>query len=128
MYNIETLAKMTGLTRRTIRYYVQRGLLDQPEGGGRGSYYTDRHLSTIEKIKKWSEQGVPLIHMKAMLEGKEIPVHADVSTGIQVESRELCTIEDGVELLFRAGRLSFEDLLEIKNYIENLIRRKTHEP
>jgi DNA-binding transcriptional MerR regulator len=127
MYNIETLAKMTGLTRRTVRYYVQRGLLDQPEGGGRGSYYTDRHLSTIEKIKKWSEQGVPLIHIKAMLEGKEIPVHVDVSTGVQVESCERCTIADGIELHFRPGRLSFEDLLDIKPCIADRSRRKEHE-
>ena len=70
MYNIETLARMTGLTRRTIRYYVQRGLVDPPEGGGRGAYYTDSHLDSIKKIKRWSEQGVPLIHMKAKLEGR----------------------------------------------------------
>jgi DNA-binding transcriptional MerR regulator len=123
MYNIETLAKMTGLTRRTIRYYVQRGLIDQPEGGGRGSYYTDRHLDTIDKIKKWSEQGVPLIHMKAMLEGKAIPVHVDISTGIRTESCERCAMQDGIELLYRPGLLSREELLEIKSFVENLKRK-----
>jgi len=127
MYNIETLVKMTGLTRRTIRYYVQRGLLDQPEGGGRGSYYTDRHLGAIEKIKKWSEQGVPLIHMKAMLEGKAVQVHVDASTGIQTESCERCTVQDGIELLYRPGRLSRQELLEIKTLIEGLSRRKRDE-
>jgi DNA-binding transcriptional MerR regulator len=127
MYNIETLAKMTGLTRRTIRYYVQRGLLAQPEGGGRGSYYTDQHLEAIEKIKMWSEQGVPLIHMKAMLQGKEIPVHVDVSTGIRTESFERCALRNGVELSFSPGLLSSEELLEIKSCVEDVIRRKGNE-
>lgn len=127
MYNIEALAKMTGLTRRTIRYYVQRGLIDQPEGGGRGSYYTDRHLDAIEKIKKWAEQGVPLIHMKAMLEGKAIPVHVDISTGIRTESWERCAMQDGIELLFRPGLLSREDLLEIKSFVEDIKRRNPDE-
>jgi DNA-binding transcriptional MerR regulator len=123
MYNIEALAKMTGLTRRTIRYYVQRGLIDQPEGGGRGSYYTDRHLDTIEKIKKWSEQGVPLIHMKAMLEGKAIPVHVDMSTGIRTESWERCSVGDGIELFYRPGLLTREELLEIKSFVEDIRKR-----
>ena len=81
MYNIETLAKLAGLTRRTIRYYVQKGLLEPPEGGGRGSYYTDAHLEQLQKTQKWSEQGVPLIHMKARVEGREGQVQIDQHRG-----------------------------------------------
>ncbi len=68
IFNIDTLAQRTGLTRRTVRYYVQRGLLEPPQGGGRGSYYTEEHLRRLERIRAWAEQGVPLLHMKAMLD------------------------------------------------------------
>ena len=127
MYNIETLARMTGLTRRTIRYYVQRGLVDPPEGGGRGAYYTDSHLDSIKKIKRWSEQGVPLIHMKAKLEGKEIPAHVDSYTGVQTVSCERCNLENGIELVYRPGQLSYGDLFQIKTFISDLLRRRNDE-
>ncbi|MBC7476337.1 MAG: MerR family transcriptional regulator, partial [Candidatus Sericytochromatia bacterium] len=44
MYNIEVLAKLTELTKRTIRYYIEIGLLTPPIGNCRASYYTDYHL------------------------------------------------------------------------------------
>lgn len=72
-YNIQALAKKTGLTRRTIHYYVQRGLLPKPEGGGRGHYYTEEHLRLIDLIQRWKDQGVPLEKMKELLSGRETP-------------------------------------------------------
>src|SRR5919109_5558528 len=72
VYNLHNLAKKTGLTRRTIRYYVQRGLLPRPEGGGRGHYYTEEHLARIELIQQWRSQGVPLEKMKELLLGQGV--------------------------------------------------------
>src|SRR5262245_22390917 len=71
-YNINTLAQKTGLTRRTIRYYVQRGLLPRPEGGGRGHYYTEEHLARIELLQRWRSQGVPLEKMKELFPGAPV--------------------------------------------------------
>jgi DNA-binding transcriptional MerR regulator len=124
MYNIETLAKLSGLTRRTIRYYIQRGLLKPPQGGGRGSYYTDQHLERLKKIQKWSEQGVPLIHMRDMLEGKTPANQVDVRTGIRTVFQERCLLDQGIELTFHQGQLSYEDLLQIRTLVKDLLRRK----
>lgn len=74
VFNIDTLAQKAGLTRRTVRYYVQRGLLEPPQGGGRGSYYTEEHLQRLGRIRAWSEQGVPLMQIKALLDrGAALP-------------------------------------------------------
>lgn len=70
MYNIENISKLSGLSRRAIHYYVQRGVAPPPEGSGRGSYYTDEHLAILQKIKRWNDQGMPLFRMKEILEGK----------------------------------------------------------
>jgi DNA-binding transcriptional MerR regulator len=125
MYNIETLAKLSGLTRRTIRYYVQRGLLKSPQGGGRGSYYTDEHLERLKKIQKWSEQGVPLMYMRDMLEGKTPNDQVDVQTGIRTVFQERCLLDEGIELTFRQEQLSYEDLLQIRTFVKELLRRKS---
>ena len=143
MYNIDTLARLTRLTRRTIRYYVQRGVLEPPQGGGRGSFYTEEHRSRLEQIKAWSDQGVPLIHMRDLTEGRE-PSAGDPqpftrstvtgSTGSSVrpekaeetESYERFRVVEGVEIHFSPGRLQHEDLEEILRLIGRLIERKSH--
>ncbi|MBN2443814.1 MAG: MerR family transcriptional regulator [Spirochaetales bacterium] len=124
MYNIETLAKLTGLTRRTIRYYIQREILDPPLGSGRGSYYTDLHVEQLKKIKEWADQGVPLIHMKEMLRGKIPRVSIDLPTGVKTTLEEGFEIADGIKLTFRPGQLLSEDLVKIRDFISNVCNRR----
>ncbi|NIK71253.1 MerR family transcriptional regulator [Paenibacillus sp. BK720] len=50
-YKIEDVAKMVGLTKRTLRYYEELGLLTPPErseGGFR--LYTDDHVERLKKL------------------------------------------------------------------------------
>lgn len=44
MYKIEDIAQMTGLTKRTIRYYEEIGLL-APERSDGGTGCTERSMS-----------------------------------------------------------------------------------
>jgi DNA-binding transcriptional MerR regulator len=59
-YGIEDLARLGGVNRRTVRYYVQEGLLPAPEGAGRGAHYGPRHLDRLLKLKSLQEQGLSL--------------------------------------------------------------------
>ncbi len=130
-YNIETLANMTGLTRRTVRYYVQRELIPKPEGGGRGYYYTDEHLQLIEKIKVWQKQGVPLEKMKLLLEqGAQPDQSADVyevsaPAAPQVTTDRWITVRFGtdVELSCRPGALNEDDLKEVERVIFSKLQK-----
>ena len=130
-YNIETLAKLAGLTRRTIRYYVQRELIPKPDGGGRGHYYTDKHLTLIEKIKAWQEQGVPLEKMKGLLAGGAEPKYSismpDIVSAAAppISSSQWTKIRIGedIELSFRQGALSDTDKKAIEKFIVAKIKR-----
>lgn len=51
-YTIGELAEATGISRRAVRFYVQTGVIAAPEGKGRGSYYTDKHLEAIRSYRK----------------------------------------------------------------------------
>lgn len=129
-YNIEALAKRTGLTRRAIRYYVQRGLIPKPEGAGRGHYYTDEHLRLIGKIQAWQKQGVPLAKIKSLLGQEEEPAQACYSgeeapspePAVTAERRMRLHFGNGVELSFREGALSERDIQEIEAYILSKIQ------
>ena len=69
-YSIEQVATQTGLTRRTLRYYEEVGLLtpsDRTEGNYRR--YSDEDIHRLEHIKKLRDLlGFSLADIRAMLE------------------------------------------------------------
>lgn len=56
-YAIGDLADLGGVSRRTVRYYVQEGLLPAPFGVGRGNHYGPRHLERLLEVKALQEAG-----------------------------------------------------------------------
>ena len=50
-YAIGELATLGGVSRRTVRYYVQEGLISAPLGLGRGNHYTPDHLEQLLRVK-----------------------------------------------------------------------------
>ena len=70
-YTIDDLCDLTGFSRRTIRYYVQEGVIDPPAGRGRGGFYYDSHLQKLQQIKSLQEKGMSLIAIgKYLNQGK----------------------------------------------------------
>jgi DNA-binding transcriptional MerR regulator len=67
-YGIEELAARGGVTRRTVRYYVQQGLLPAPLGVGRGRHYGPRHLERLLAVKALQESGLSLDEVRRELE------------------------------------------------------------
>jgi DNA-binding transcriptional MerR regulator len=66
-YGIEDLARLGGVSRRTVRYYVQEGLLPAPEGAGRGAHYGPRHLDQLLAVKSMQERGLSLEEVRDAL-------------------------------------------------------------
>jgi DNA-binding transcriptional MerR regulator len=56
-YAVGDLADLGGVSRRTVRYYVQEGLLPTPHGVGRGNHYGAEHLERLLKVKSLQEAG-----------------------------------------------------------------------
>lgn len=59
-YSIGELADAAGVSRRTVRYYVQRGLIDPPEGLGRSSVYSGTHAEQIQRVLRLQREGMDL--------------------------------------------------------------------
>jgi len=55
--DIGELADAAGLTRRAIRFYVQRGLLPAPLGVGRGRHYDPSHLDRLRRLQELQAAG-----------------------------------------------------------------------
>jgi DNA-binding transcriptional MerR regulator len=98
-YTIEELSELTGYTRRTIRYYVQEGLIDPPAGRGRGGFYYDSHIQQLLQIKSFQEKGIGITAMLSLMKkevtdpvlpSREIMVRYQIVPGIEVNiSREI---------------------------------------
>ena len=70
-YSIEELANLTGFSIRTIRYYIQEGLLAPPPGRGRGGFYFDSHLQRLQEIKALQDKGLKLASIQEVLRKEE---------------------------------------------------------
>jgi DNA-binding transcriptional MerR regulator len=69
-YAIGDLADLGGVSRRTVRYYVQEGLLPDPYGLGRGNHYGPEHLNQLLKVKSLQEAGRTLEEIRHSLNHK----------------------------------------------------------
>jgi DNA-binding transcriptional MerR regulator len=56
-YAIGDLARLAGVSRRTVRYYVQEALIPPPFGVGRGNHYGTGHLEQLLRVKAQQEAG-----------------------------------------------------------------------
>jgi DNA-binding transcriptional MerR regulator len=57
---IHELARRAGISVRTIRYYIDEGLLPPPTYQGKYSYYTLNYLDRLELIRRLKESYLPL--------------------------------------------------------------------
>ncbi len=68
-FAIGDLADRGGVSRRTVRYYVQEGLLPAPLGVGRGNHYGREHLDQLLRVKVLQESGLTLDEIRQSLAG-----------------------------------------------------------
>ncbi len=103
-HTLADLCVLTGLTPRTVRYYVQIGLVDRPTGETRAARYGSRQVEQLLLIKKWSEAGLALERIRELLHGQTpaAPPRAPAPGHVAVCSHVL--VADGVELVIDPGR------------------------
>ena len=103
-HTLNELCVLADLPVRTVRYYVQNGLVDKPQGETRAARYGARQLEQVLLIKKWTAAGVSLDRIRELLRGEEAPVPARVSKAGSVEVWSHLHVADGLEVAIEPGR------------------------
>ena len=67
IYDVGELSALGGVSRRTVRYYVQEGLIPAPMGLGRGARYGKEHLERLLRVKSLQEEGLTLDEVRRSL-------------------------------------------------------------
>ncbi|HEY1308676.1 MAG TPA: MerR family transcriptional regulator [Vicinamibacterales bacterium] len=72
-YAIDDLAGLADVSRRTVRYYVQEGLIPAPLGVGRGRHYGKEHLERLLEVKAQQAAGRTLDEIRATVMARRGP-------------------------------------------------------
>ena len=111
-YSFDELCALVDLPARKVRYYIQMGLVDRPDGLNRGAKYTTRHVEQLLSIVKWQGAGLSLERIRELLQGDAgaLPPKRQAPGSVEVWSRLL--VAPGIELNVEAGAsgLSPEEL------------------
>jgi DNA-binding transcriptional MerR regulator len=67
LLDLNDLCQEAGVTARTVRYYVQQGLLPTP-GLGAGARYGGGHLARLRLIRRLQSEHLPLAEIRRRLE------------------------------------------------------------
>ena len=116
--SIEDLARHSGLSVRTVRYYIQQGLLPGPDTAGKYASYSQRHLNHLQMVQRLKRLHLPLKEIKHLI--------ASMSPG---DIERLLAMQN--EVAFRqmaskphAGESTEKELSSARDYIEDLAMRQ----
>ena len=111
-FSLDELCALVEMNKRKVRYYIQKGLVDRPEGSGKGAFYAHRHVEQLLTIRKWKDAGLSLERIQEIL-GREpqeegtservVPPPRPKKVG-SVEVWSHLAIADGVEVQIEPHR------------------------
>ena len=104
-FTLDEIAALAELPRRTVRYYIQTGLIDRPHGIGKGASYSPHHVEQLLLVRKWTLAGLSLERigevMKQPTNGPLPPAPRRTGT---VEVWSHLVVADGLEVTLDPGR------------------------
>ena len=131
-YSLDELCSLTDTSKRTVRFYMQEGLVDRSEGQRKGAYYLERHLMQLLEIKKWQKAGLSLERIKQIIRDEQDnelipPIQPQQPGSLEVWSH--LTIADGIQLQIEPMRsgLSPEQIRTLLKSVTKELNRITGE-
>ena len=112
-FTLQELCEVSGVTPRTVRYYIKQGLLQGASRSGPGVQYPEGHLWRLRLIRRLQEEHLPLAKIRARLE-----TISDAEIKTLLES----TLPPDVD------RQGPEDTSSASEYIKNLLVRSGPAP
>lgn len=85
-YKLDELARAAGTSPRTVRYYVQRGLLPAPAFRGKDTTYGEEHLVRLRAIRRLQEAFFPLDAIAVELSRRSLAELERIASGAEVPS------------------------------------------
>ena len=134
-YSIDELSARTDVPVRTIRYYIQRGLVPRPLGEKKGSYYEQTHLDTLLQIRQWIGAGLSLDRVSSLLHSNPEAIHetaitVPIETPLPSRQLQAFRLGSGIELNFDEAHCQiaedqrYELVLAVASLIKNISTKR----
>ncbi len=97
-FSLDDLCTLAALPKRTVRYYIQMGLLDRPVGETRAAHYLSSHLDSLLRIKQLTDAGISLERVREVLAGEPPAVPPRPRRPGSVDVRSHLWLAPGIEV------------------------------
>lgn len=117
-YSLNDLADVAGIEARTIRSYIERGLLPGADARGRAASYSKEHLSRLQVIKsiRRARPNIGLSEIRIVLQGlNPEQIHGLAGGSITAATR---AIDEGTQLAGTDLEVATDDDVEIPKAID----------
>ena len=124
-YTLNELSALVDINARTIRFYIQQGVVDKPHGLNKGAYYTEEHLQQLLTVKKYKEAGVSLDRIAQIIHEEQGSESIDYRTRPgQIEVLSRIHLMEGVELSINPERsgLTQQDIRQLSRGVLEIIK------
>lgn len=114
LLRIGQVAKMSGLSLRTIDFYTRNGLLEYSRSSSNYRLYDQEVLQTIERIKLLKKQRLSLEEIKATIQTINLPSKEKMMLDIQSDINSLQKNLSQLEETMRNASLEEKKLISQK--------------
>jgi DNA-binding transcriptional MerR regulator len=97
-FSLDELCTLTDLPKRTVRYYMQMGLVDRPIGETRAAHYLSAHLDQLLKVKQLADAGISLERIADIQNGEVLPVPPKPRKPGDIQVKSHIHVAPGIEL------------------------------
>jgi len=126
-YTISKLAKLAGVSTRTLRYYDEFGLLSPVRISSNGyRIYGQEEVDRLQQILLYRELGVPLDEIKKILSSKDFDKQAALEnhlSSLRAKRKQLDMLIANVEKTIKAVKreIVVSDQEKFEGFIQNMI-------
>ncbi|GLS83687.1 helix-turn-helix domain-containing protein [Paraferrimonas haliotis] len=123
---LEQLSIATDTPLRTIRFYIQKGMVDRPLGARKSARYSEKHLEQVLTIRKWQGAGMSLeaIHRLLNEESPQQQQYPEPEPG-QVRVVSHITLCRGIDLVVdpQQSGLTSQQLRQLSSSLADLLEQ-----
>jgi DNA-binding transcriptional MerR regulator len=98
-FSLRELVDSSGLSERTIRYYIQQGVIDPALGRGRSRYFTTSHLQQVEMVARMRKDRLSIDEIRQRLQAP----HGHSPLSGNADAWERITLHPDLEIHLRAS-------------------------
>jgi len=126
-YTINKLAKIAGISTRTLRYYDELGLLSPARISSNGyRIYGQKEVDQLQQILFYRELGVPLQQIKSILAAKDFDAQAALESHLSAllaKRKQLDLLIANVEKTIKAtrGEVYMSDQEKFQGFLQKLV-------